>query len=166
MKKPLSSLWSDEGGSSAVELALIAGTILVLLFVGASETGWRIWTKLQLDNTVRVGMEYVLIHGDSNSTDMLTAARSATLLGTEVTLSPTNGSNYSYCGCASSSGVMAQTCGGTCSDGSRAGSYAGITASISRVPLFHGCGGLVPEAICPASGDATVLSSTAISRIQ
>jgi Flp pilus assembly protein TadG len=166
MKNPLSSLWFDESGSSAVELALISATILVLLFLGASETGWRIWTKLQLDNAVRVGIEYVLIHGDSNSTDMLTAARSATLLDTEVTISPTNGSSYSYCGCASSSGVMSQTCGGTCSDGSRAGTYAGITASIARVPLFHGCHGLVPQAICPSSGEATVLSSTAVSRIQ
>jgi Flp pilus assembly protein TadG len=166
MKNPLSSLWSDESGSSAVELALISAAILVPVFLGASETGWRIWTKLQLDNAVRVGIEYVLIHGDSNSTDMLNAARSATLLDAGVTISPTNGSNYSYCGCASSSGVMSQTCGGTCSDGSRAGTYAGITASIARVPLFHGCGGLVPEAICPRSGEATVFSSTAVSRIQ
>jgi Flp pilus assembly protein TadG len=166
MKKPLVCLWSDESGSSAVELALISGTILVLLFLGASETGWRIWTKLQLDNAVRVGIEYVLIHGDSNSTDIQTAVRSATLLDTGVNISPANGSGYSYCGCASSSGVNAQSCGGTCGDGSRPGTYAGITASIARVPLFHGCGGLVPEAICPRSGEATVLSSTAIARVQ
>src|SRR5262245_4113273 len=109
MKNPFPSLWFDESGSSAVELGLISATILVLLLLGASETGWRIWTKLQLDNAVRVGIEYVLIHGDSNSTDMLNAARSATLLDAGVTLRPANGSNYSYCGCASSSGVMSQT---------------------------------------------------------
>jgi Flp pilus assembly pilin Flp len=140
----MNRIWTDERGSSSVELALVAGTILVLLLLGASETGARIWTKLQLDNAVRVGIEFVMIHGDSKPADVESVTQTATLLDA-VSVAPAGGGSYSYCGCASSSGVHAQSCGTSCGDGTSAGTYAGIQASVSRVPLFHGCRGLVPE---------------------
>jgi Flp pilus assembly protein TadG len=157
--------WSDENGSPAVELALATALILVPLLLGSTEIGWRIWTTSQLDNSVRAGVDYVMIHGGSNATNIQNAARSATSLGTEISVSPTNGS-YSYCGCASSQGVGAVTCGSTCGDGSRAGAYAGLTASMSHAPLIHGCGQFVPVSICPPSGEPTTWSSTAVARIQ
>ena len=158
-------LWSDENGTSAIELALVTSLILVPLLLGSTEIGWTVWTRSKLDNSVRAGMEYVLIHGGSNATNIQNAARSATSLGTAISVSPTNGS-YSYCGCASSQGVGAVTCGSTCGDGSRAGTYAGLTASMSHAPLLRGCGRSVPASICPASGEPELWSSTAVSRIQ
>jgi Flp pilus assembly protein TadG len=157
--------WSDEHGSSAVELAIATSLILVPLLLGSTEIGWTVWTRSKLENSVRAGMEYVLIHGGTNATNIQNAARSATSLGTAITISPTNGS-YSYCGCASSAGVSTATCGTTCGDGSRAGTYAGLTASMLHAPLFHGCGRYVPVSICPASGEPKLWSSTAVARIQ
>ena len=158
-------LWFDENGTSAIELALATALILVPLLLGSTEIGWTVWTRSKLDNSVRAGIDYVIIHGGSNATNIQNAARSATSLGTAVTISPTNGT-YSYCGCASSTGVSTATCGSTCGDGSRAGTYAGLTASMFHAPLIHGCGRFVPVSICPASAEPIFWSSTAVARIQ
>jgi Flp pilus assembly pilin Flp len=159
-------LWSDENGTSAIELALATALILVPLLLGSTEIGWTVWTRSKLDNSVRAGIDYVIIHGGSNATNIQNAARSATSLGTAITVSPTMTIGYSYCGCASSAGVSAATCGSTCGDGSRAGTYGGLTASMSHAPLIHGCGRFVPVSICPASGTPITWSSTAVARIQ
>jgi len=159
-------LWSDENGTSAIELALATSLILVPLLLGSTEIGWTVWTRSKLDNAVRAGVDYVMIHGGSNATNIQNAARSATSLGTAITVSPTNKTGYSYCGCASSAGVSAATCGSTCGDGSKAGTYAGLSASMLHAPLIHGCGRFVPVSICPASGTPTTWSSTAVARIQ
>lgn len=160
-------LRSDESGTSAIELAIATSLILVPLLLGSTEIGWTVWTRSKLDNSVRAGVDYVMIHGGSNATNIQNAARSATSLGTAITISPTTQSgSYSYCGCASSAGVGAATCGSTCGDGSRAGTYAGLTASMLHAPLIHGCGRFVPMSICPASGAAITWSSTAVARIQ
>jgi Flp pilus assembly protein TadG len=167
VKQLLTRLWRDKSGASAVELALLSALILVPLSLGSLEIGRRIWIRSQLDNAVRVGVEYVMIKGASNVANIQTAVQSATSLGTEVTISPAYGSSYSYCGCASSSGVTPQTCGSACStSGDKAGTYAGITASVSYTPLFHDCGSLLPASVCPLSSGATSWSSRAVARIQ
>lgn len=173
MKKLTARLWSDEGGASAIELALISALILVPLLLGATELGRRIWVKAQLDNAVRVGIDYVMANGLSGTaitgTALQDAARSATSLGTAVTVAPPSacGSAYWCYGCPTSSGItLGGSLSSTCAGGGTAGTYAGLTASVSYTPLFHTCGGLLPAAVCPLTSAATTLSSGVVSRIQ
>ena len=182
MKKSMLRFWSDESGVSAIEMALISAFILVPLLIGSLEIGRRIWVKAQLDNAVRAGMEYVLANHKScpiisgvmtcnfTSTDLQNAARSATSLVPAITVAPPTacGSAYVCYGCPTSSGV---TLGGssttTCSDGTtKAGKYAGLTASYSYTPWFHGCGGFLSTAVCPLGSGAITFSSAVVSRIQ
>ena len=171
IKKLLAHLWSDESGASAIELALVAVFILVPLLLGSTELGRRIWVMSQLNNSVRVGMEYVLANhytGSISGTSLQNAVRSATNLGTTVTVAPPSacGSAYSCFGCPVSSGVTLSSTSTTCAAGGTSGKYAGLTASYSYTPLFHACGGLVPESACPLTSAAITLSSTALARIQ
>src|SRR5258706_4840034 len=109
MKKSVLRLWCDESGASAIELGLIAAVILVPLLLGSTEIGRRIWVKSQLDNAVRVGLEYVLANRVSAPTasNVLSAAQSATSLVPAITVAPLSacGSNYVCYGCPTSSEV-------------------------------------------------------------
>lgn len=176
--KRLSRLWSDESGASAIELALLSALILVPLLLGSTEIGRRIWVKAQLDNAVRVGMDYVMANHKRctfsgsvmtcsfTGTDLQNAARSATSLVPAITVVPPTacGSVYACKGCPTSTGVTPQST--TCSDGSAAGLYAGLTASYSYTPLFHACGGLLPTSVCPLTSTAMTLSSAVVARIK
>jgi len=174
MKKSVLRLWCDESGASAIELALVSALVLVPLLLGATELGRRVWVKSQLDNAVRVAMEYVMANHYTDSTnitgpELQNAARSATALGTAVTVLPPSacGSAYSCYGCPSSSGVtLGVTQTTTCTGGDTAGKYAGLTASYSYTPLFHACGGLLPTSVCPLTSTAMTLSSAVVARIQ
>jgi Flp pilus assembly protein TadG len=176
--KRLSRLWSDESGASAIELALLSALILVPLLLGSTEIGRRIWVKAQLDNAVRVGMDYVMANHKRctfsgsvmtcsfTGTDLQNAARSATSLVPAITVVPPTacGSVYACKGCPTSTGVTPQST--TCSDGSAAGLYAGLTASYSYTPLFHACGGLLSTSVCPLTSTAMTLSSAVVARIK
>jgi Flp pilus assembly pilin Flp len=170
MKKLTVRLWCDESGASAIELALLSVLVLVPLLLGSTELGRRIWTWSQLDNSVRVGLEYVLAKNLSNptATDIQNAARSATALGTAVTVAPPSacGSNYYCFGCPTSTGVTLSATSTTCAAGGNSGTYAGLTASVSYTPLFQACGGLLPATLCPLTSTATTQSSTLVARIQ
>ncbi len=167
IQKLIVGLWSDESGASTIELAVASVLILVPLLMGSTEIARRIWVKAQLDNAVRVGMEYVLANHLTTLTgpDLQIAAQSATSLnslGMAVTVSPACGSDYTCSGCMTSDGAITTTC----SNGETTGTYAGLTATVSYTPLFHACGGLLPETICPLRTGAAPWSSTAVARIQ
>jgi Flp pilus assembly pilin Flp len=173
MMKKLTHLWSDESGASAIELALIAVFILVPLLLGSTELGRRIWVMSELNNAVRVGTEYVMANHLSGSgitgTSLQNAVRTATNLGTAITIAPPSacGSAYSCFGCPTSSGVTLSSTSTTCGAGGTSGTYAGLTASVSYTPLFHACGSLLRDTwVCPLTTAASTLSSTAVARIQ
>jgi Flp pilus assembly pilin Flp len=171
MKKLAQRLWLNESGISAIELALISALILVPVLLGSSEIGRRVWVKSELDNAVRVGIEYVMANHLTtvSGTAVQNAAQSATRLGTAVTVSPPSacGTAYSCFGCPTSSGVtLGGTSATTCASGGTAGTYAGLTAQYSYTPLFAGCGGLLPTSVCPVTSAATVMSSFIFTRIQ
>jgi Flp pilus assembly protein TadG len=134
-------LWSDESGASAIELALVTTFLLVPLLLGGAEIGRRAWTKSQIDNAARAGVEYAFsnvrttncpISSSDANTKINNAAASATLLTVTATSSI-------FCGCPTSSGVAVQAQGSTCSDGMAAGDYVTVKATMTYTPLFSGC---------------------------
>ena len=170
--KKLTRLWSDESGASAIELGLISVAILVPLLLGSTELGRRIWVKSQLDNAVRVGMEYIMANNQTSpaGSNIQNAVQSATPLASAVTMAtaqPCGGTAYYCYGCPTSSGVtLGGTSSTTCSSGGTAGRYAGLKVDYSYTPLFYACGNLLPDVLCPLTSAATVWSSSEFTRIQ
>jgi len=118
---------ADERGSAAVEFALIA-SLLVFLLMLVSDVSLAITARMENGNAARAGAEYAAING-WNSSGIVAAATSATWLSPTVT--PTQS-----CGCASASGIVAQTCGTTCAAGGNAGVYVTVKATASYTPVF------------------------------
>jgi Flp pilus assembly protein TadG len=168
--KRITHFWSDESGASAIELGLVSALILVPLLLGGMELGRRIWATAQLDNAARAGIDYVMANHQTNpsGTAIQNATQSATYLGTAVTLSPLSGCDSAYyCyGCPTSSGVTLSSTSTTCAAGGSSGTYAALTASYSYNPLFQGCGGMLPAAVCPLTSGPITLSTQVITRIQ
>jgi Flp pilus assembly protein TadG len=166
-------LCSDESGASAIELALVTTFLLVPLLLGGTEIGRRAWTKSQIENAARAGLEYAFTNvrttncaiSSANSTKINNAAATATSLTVTA-------SSCTFCGCPTSSGVTGQgngsTCsngmanGSTCSDGMAAGDYVTVTAKTTYTPLFSSCTWIgAPSKFC----SVIPLSSTMTARL-
>jgi Flp pilus assembly protein TadG len=142
-------LLGDASGAAAVELALVA-PFIVGIIVPMADLGIGAYDKMQVQDAAEAGVQYVLVNG-YNETDIENAAQSATSLGTNVAVSVTP-SNTCYC--VSSGTLSSAGCGSSCSDGSTAANYVGVTASYTYTPLFTYAG----------LGSSVSISSTATSR--
>lgn len=160
----------DRSGVAAVEFALIAPTIILVL-VGLIDLGGMLFTRFQLDASVNAGANYALVNGSSvNSTSaaslastlagLVASGQSSNYANSSVTVNggPTAGSsggtvttggtasNADSCYCptgAASSSVTwgsAQTCGTVCTGGGYAGKFVLLSASKSYSPIFSGYG--------------------------
>jgi Flp pilus assembly protein TadG len=117
-----------DDGISAVEFAIIA-PVMVLLCVGIADLGIGVYTETQVNNAAQYGAEYALLNGfDANA--ITTAVKNSTTLS-NLNVSPTQ-----TCGCPSSTGMVTSSCNATCSDGSKAGSFAQISVSKAYATLI------------------------------
>jgi len=116
----------DQQGVSAVEFALVA-PMLVLVLLVAADLGLSLSRNASVANAARTGAEFAAIHG-WNSSGITTAATSATNL--TVTATPTT-----YCGCATGNAIAQQTCGTTCSGGGTTGTYVSVATQATYTPI-------------------------------
>lgn len=139
-KNLLVRLWSDESGASAVELALITTFLLVPLLLGATEIGRRAWTKSQVDNAARAGIEYAFNNVRTTNCTIPAATstniNNAAVSATSATVTATSST---FCGCPTLSGVTVMANGSTCSDGTAAGDYVRVNTTLIYTPIFGKC---------------------------
>jgi Flp pilus assembly protein TadG len=114
-------VWRDSAGATAVEFAMIA-PVMILMFICMADLGIGVYTDMQVNNAAQYGAEYALVKGFDSSA-ISSAVRSSTSLSS-ANVSPTQ-----FCGCPSSSGVVSSSCNSTCSDGTKAGSFAQVAVS-------------------------------------
>jgi Flp pilus assembly pilin Flp len=172
MRKLLLRFWHDDAGVSAVEFALIATFILVPLMMGASELGYRAWSRQQLDDAAQAGMDYAIVKQCSSATvcgfdapGVQNAVQTATKLGANVTVAPASGcgTDYFCYGCPTGSGVTLSSTSGNCANGGASGTYAALTATYSYSPLFKACGDFLPSGLC--SNTPITWTVTAVARV-
>lgn len=162
-------LSKDRGGNAAIEFALIA-PILAIILAGSTDLGLLIFSRFQLEATISDSASYATVHADQvdaeNSDDL--AAKIATIIASEDTSGNTaasivvnNGAKASYAGseiklggaasqanaCYCPTGTASsliwgqqQSCGTPCPDGVLAGKYVAITAKQAYAPLFSSYG--------------------------
>jgi Flp pilus assembly protein TadG len=117
----LGRLSNDARGVTVVEFAIIA-PLMVLFCVGIADLGMGIYTETQVNNAAQYGTEYALLNGfDANA--ISTAVKNSSSLS-NLSVSPTQ-----TCGCPSSMGMVNTSCNATCSDGSKAGSFALVSVT-------------------------------------
>src|SRR4051812_39757051 len=119
----------DVAGVTAVEFALIV-PIMLLMFVGIADLGIGIFTDMEVQNAAQYGTEYALLKGYDSSA-IVNAVQGSTSLA-HATVSPSQ-----FCGCPSASGVTTSSCGSTCTDGTKAGTFAQVSVSNTYATLIH-----------------------------
>jgi Flp pilus assembly protein TadG len=120
--RAVSRLRTDAAGVAAIELSIIAPT-LVLALICTADLGLGIYRNMQVQNAAQAGAEYAVTHGFT-TTGIVSAVQAATTYSA-VTASP---APTQFCGCASATGVATATCSSTCSGGSAAGTYVSVSA--------------------------------------
>lgn len=170
MRRPrfLSALRRRDDGVSAIEFAIIAPAIALLL-LGVIDLANGLWQQMQVSSAAQAGAFYASVQGVNGTPSGI---KSAVTNATALTVTPTLSSSSSpscqsatpssipaaeWCGCPNTtSGVTSATCGSACSDGSTAGHYVTVCA---QAP-FSAIGPAIPGVTLP-----TQLSAQSYARI-
>ena len=128
--KRLGRLVRQAGGNAAIEMALIA-PVLVLLLVGIADFGMAVYRKMQVQHAAQAGAEYAMVHGFSSAA--ITNSIAAATAMTGITASPAPAQS---CGCVSGTTVTTATCGTNCATGAAAGTYVTVSTQGSYTTII------------------------------
>jgi Flp pilus assembly protein TadG len=145
----LAALLDAREGNAVVEFS-IAAPVLAIIFVPLIDIGMAVYQQMQVQDAAQAGAQYAMAHG-WNSSAIQSAVTSATGLAVSASPAPSK-----TCGCPDSSSVSAATCGSTCSDGQKAGTYVTVAAQVTYTPLLP----------YPTMGSSMTLSAQTTARIQ
>ncbi len=120
---------ADAGGAAAVEFALLA-PVLVVVISGIAGYGLAMFDKLDLVAATRAGAQLALI--DSSDTN---AIENAVVAATGLNITTADVTTNSFCECLDGTTI---TCGLTCADGSDNRTFMTITASFDHTVLLIG----------------------------
>lgn len=120
MMKYLKRFWSDKGGNSAVEFAVIAPAMLAAM-VGVTDLGYTVYQRGDLEAAMRSGAQYFMNGGKSIDT-------AVSIVDSAWTYRPDGAVVQSdqFCMC----GTTVSVCNRLCADRSYPVSYRRITASV------------------------------------
>jgi Flp pilus assembly protein TadG len=146
MMRVIPPLTRDRRGVAAVEFALIAPVLLILLG-GVADFGLIMTARSQLANGVAQGVQYTLLTGPSATVSGISTAVQAGASRSGLTQAVTVTVNGPACYCLSgrpaalsttSTALSAtNTCAGTCPAGTIGpGAYARVTATFTYEPLM------------------------------
>jgi hypothetical protein len=130
-------------GTAAIEFALAIPIVLALL-AGLIEVGYLVYEAMQVANAAEAGVHYVAKHGFDQPGIAAAVGNASGVPGIVASPAPVQ-----FCGCPGTSGILETACGATCADGSLAGEYVRVSAS------------LVHETILPYPGVPRPLTLTA-----
>lgn len=123
-------LWRQRQANAAIEMALIAPA-LVLLLVGLADYGTAIYRRMQVQNAAQAGADFAMRNGFNNGA--ITAAVTAASPFPGLTATPAPAES---CGCASAVTVTPVVCGTTCASGEAAGTYVTVSATGTHTTLL------------------------------
>lgn len=146
----LAALVRSNKGASAVEFAIIAPMLIVIL-VPLIDLGLGFYQQMQVEDAAQAGAQYAMAHG-WNSDAIQSAVTNATPLGA-VSATPAPARS---CGCPSGTSVSAADCGSTCDDGQSARTYVTVSAQATYTTL-------IPY---PTIGNSIILTAQSSVRVQ
>jgi Flp pilus assembly protein TadG len=122
---------SDRRGVAAVEFGIMI-PLLSLMAVSVTDIGLALYRKMQVEDAAQAGAQYAIARG-FDTTGISSAVTSATN-STAITASP---GPVQFCGCPTSTGVSAVSCGAICTGGAQAGTYATVSAQATYHTLIN-----------------------------
>ncbi|TCS64019.1 TadE/TadG family type IV pilus assembly protein [Varunaivibrio sulfuroxidans] len=124
--RKLKTLPGDTAGVSAIEFALIA-PVLMILMLGMFDYAVLIFHKMELVGAVRSGAQYALIDSSATTAIAQTVINSTNLPANTLSVTVTN-----FCECPDGSSLV---CGGTCAAGN-VHYYTRVAGSYDYTPIF------------------------------
>jgi len=131
----------NNAGTAAIEFALIAPVLLILL-AGLVEIGFAVREAMMVQEAAEAGASYAVQSG-WDSTGILNAVTTATG-ASNIDASP---APQLFCGCPSESGVTHVLCTATCTDGGGPGQYVRVDASIPHATILSYLGLPIPSTL-------------------
>lgn len=131
MRDRLRSFTGDDNGGIALEFAIIA-PVLVLLLIALTDFGLGFYRRMQAQSAAQRGAIFATVRGfDANAiSNTITSTRGSI----RATPAPAQ-----FCGCPTSSGVVTATCASSCTFGGTtapAGTYVSASAQTTYATLF------------------------------
>lgn len=121
-------------GLAAIEFGL-AAPILVILAVGTAEIGYAAYQAMQVQGAVEAGILYTAENGWDAASIGAAVSNATDLAGISATPAPAQ-----FCGCPAAGGISTMSCSSFCGDGSAAGQYVRVSATLTRQSLIPGSG--------------------------
>ncbi|MBB4370094.1 Flp pilus assembly protein TadG [Bradyrhizobium sp. cir1] len=120
----------DKSGVAAAEFGILI-PVLSLMAVSVTDIGLALYRKMQVENAAQAGAQYAIARGFNESG--ISAAVASATNATNITASP---APVQFCGCPTSAGVSAVTCGTACPGGAQAGTYTTVSARATYSTLI------------------------------
>ena len=116
-------VWRQRRANAAVEMALIAPA-LVLLLIGLADYGTLIYRRMQVQYAAQAGADFAMRNGFNSGAIASAVTGASSFAGLTATPTPVEA-----CGCAAANVMTPATCGSTCAGGQAAGAYVTVSAS-------------------------------------
>jgi Flp pilus assembly protein TadG len=136
---------ADRRGVAAIELAMLAPTLLFLL-MGLFDVGQMTYTAMQVRAAAHAGAQYVYATQACSQSGIVSAVTSATPLTVSANPSP----SCAVQACVTNN-VLVTTTGTTCPSGDPPGTYAQISAKATFTPVAPWSGLVLPTTITASS---------------
>lgn len=133
------ALYRTTSGVAAIEFAIIAPVLLVLIVSGI-ELGLAIRDSLRAQAAAAEGAYYAAANGFDADKIALAVVNGTGASGLRASPAPSL-----FCGCPSASGTAVAACDATCDDGIAARKYVKVNASITRISVLDAHLGLPTE---------------------
>jgi Flp pilus assembly protein TadG len=136
---------TDRRGVAALELALLAPTLLLLL-MGIFDFGQMTYTVMQVRAAAHAGTQYVYQTVGDSTTCTPGGISAAVVAATPLTVTATPSPSCSVKACVTNN-VLVTTSGSTCPSGDLPGTYATVTAQAHFSPIAPWSGLIFPSTI-------------------
>lgn len=121
----------DTRGVAAIEFGIMI-PLFSLLVISVTDIGLAVYRKMQVEDAAQAGAQYAIAHSFDT-----TAISNAVINATNSAAVSASPSPVQFCGCPTSTGLITTTCGGLCTSGAVAGTYAKVSAQATYATLFN-----------------------------
>jgi Flp pilus assembly protein TadG len=141
------AIWADRRGVAAIELAMLAPTLLFLL-MGIYDVGQMTYTAMQVRAAAHAGAVYVYANPGSCTTSGIQSAVQQATPGLTVSASPAPACGVQAC---VTNNALVTTTGTSCPSGDPPGTYAQIFAKATFTPVAPWSTLVLPTTITASS---------------
>ena len=129
LKRRLARFAAHESGVAAIELAAVAGPLIIGLVIGA-DMALSIQQRNKVNAAAQAGAQYAALNGFDSAKIKAAVTNATTISGLTIS------EPVKFCGCAGQTSVDTASCGTSCAGGSVAANYSRVTVSKTYSPLF------------------------------